>query len=117
MLPDDQALLALRLRVAAGVRLEQQAEPGDGGWAFTGAQMQLAKGLTYGLEADQNVIALVECCHGDRPLGAVLNELAETLATDREEVISAGLKLARLLLTQGLLEALPREQPEGQDEH
>jgi hypothetical protein len=109
MLPDDQALLALRLRVAAEVRLEQQAEPGEGSWAFTGARLLLAKGLKYGLETDQNVIALVERCQGDRPLGAVLNELAETLATDREVVISAGLELARLLLTQGLLEAVPWE--------
>jgi hypothetical protein len=109
MLPDDQALLALRVRVAADVRLEQQAELDEGRWAFTGARLQLAKCLKYGLEADRNVLAFVERCQGDRPLGEVLNEVAETLATGREEVISAGLELARLLVTQGLLEAVPQE--------
>jgi len=95
--------------VAADVRLEQQGVLEEGKWAFTNARIQLAKGLKYGLEADRNVIAFVEHCHGDRPLGAVLSELAETLATGREEVISAGLELVRLLLTQGLLEAVPEE--------
>jgi methylase of polypeptide subunit release factors len=109
MLPDDQALLALRVRVAADVSLEQKAEFDEGKWAFTGARMQLAKGLKYGLEADRNVIAFVEHCRGDRPLGAVLTELAEALDTGREEVISAGLELARLLLIQGLLETVPQE--------
>lgn len=54
------------------------------------------------------MLAPVERCRGDRPLGAVLKELAEALATDREQLISAGLELARFLLTEGLLEAVPQ---------
>jgi SAM-dependent methyltransferase len=102
-LPDEQALLAARLRTAPELCWHQHARPAAAGWSVTGSWLQLDQGLAYRLQVDGNVWQLVAQCRGDRTFGSILTDLATSLGSDRDQVIPAGLDLARCLLEYGFL--------------
>lgn len=106
-LPDDDALLEQRLRIADNVLLEQQLGPEDGGWVLRQAELRLQGGLGFTAGLDESAARVVLGLDPARPLAESLAEAADALGAERAEVSRAGAALLRQMLTLGF--AVPAE--------
>jgi hypothetical protein len=103
----EDALAAVRLRVAPDVVLDERAQPADAGWSVTDRRLRQTAGLCREGEVDAAVAAIVAACDGSRPLAAVLGEAARSAGADDGAVARAALPLIRRLVESGFL--LPTE--------
>ena len=100
---DDDALMAARLRVDPRVRLEQQCEPGEGGWRVLESTLSKFAGFGHRGRADPYVARLICACTGTRPTRELIEELAGDLGRTAAEVAPPVLGVARQLVQQGFL--------------
>ena len=102
-LTDEDSLLEARIRVVPEALCEQHTQPRDGSSNVTSAQLRLPEGLVRTLQVDDNVMAFLIGCQGQRTLRQLLTELAATLQQEPAVVISEGIQLVRTLMDQGFV--------------
>lgn len=101
--PSDAALLDTPLRISPDVRLEQIWAPGEQQMVEVGATLQLARGLAYTGNVDPLMARLVFHCDGQRRLGELVVEVAETLGAEPAAIEPQICNLLRQLIQQGFL--------------
>jgi methylase of polypeptide subunit release factors len=74
---DDESLLAARLAVHEGARLETIQRPLGGGWAAERAVLRHLQGMPFSGAVDQRTAALVAACDGTRTLSEAVATVAE----------------------------------------
>jgi hypothetical protein len=99
----DAALLAVRLRVAEGARLDHVCEWEDASWRIRSAKIRLAEGLQYEGNIDLRLAGMVALCDGKHTLGEVIGRTAASLGEDRERITPNCLALMRQLIERGFL--------------
>jgi methylase of polypeptide subunit release factors len=99
----DEAILQRNYRLAPGVRWTQTLEPGAKGWAPAGSKLYLAGELGFALNVDGLGMNVVTRCRDNRPLIAVLTELATEMKQDVGKLVQVALPFVRTLIEQGLL--------------
>ena len=99
----DELLVDQRLQVAPEVRLHQQFQPSENGWAATHGQVQLEAGLAYSGKLDPYMMRLIGQCDGRRPLGGLIDDLAKSAGQDPSSIVPTCLKVIRRLIEQGFL--------------
>jgi hypothetical protein len=102
---DDEQLLGTILQVGPGVVLEQTAEAGDGGWSPTDTRLRQTGGLRATGEIDPVGIAVVGAADGERPLGELLDRIAEQFGIEPAALRSGALDAVRALVEEGFLTA------------
>jgi methylase of polypeptide subunit release factors len=100
---DDEQLLGTVLQVAPGVVLEQMAEPSDGGWNPSDTRLRQTGGLRATGEIDPVGIAVVGAADGDRPLGEILDRIAEQFGIEPAALRTGALDAVRALVEEGFL--------------
>ena len=104
--PQD-ALLALALRLAPGVQLENVSTSHGEGWETPGAMLRLRRGLHQSASVDGAVAGVVGRCNGERPLRDLAHDLAASLGADPKAVTAALLPIVRGLMERGFLRLPP----------
>ncbi len=99
----DEALLALKLRVAEGARLDHVCEWEDASWRIRSAKIRLAQGLQYEGNIDLRLAGMVALCDGTRTLGEVLEKTATALGEDLRRITPNCLALMRQLIERGFV--------------
>jgi SAM-dependent methyltransferase len=99
----DERLVEQRLQVAPQVRLHQQFQPDENGWASTQGHLRLEAGLAYSGNVDPYMTRLIGRCDGRRPLRGLINELAESAGQDPSSIAPTCLEIVRQLIEQGFL--------------
>lgn len=84
--PSDEAMLALRPRLAPDTLLQQHLHLADGRWAPESLQLTLQQGLRASLEVESEVAGFLARCNGNRQLGELVQELANTVPASPVEV-------------------------------
>jgi hypothetical protein len=67
------------------------------------ASLELVKGLAYSGQVDVAIANLVVHCDGEKPLGELVDEMAQSLGADREKILVPVCAVVRGLLEQGFL--------------
>jgi SAM-dependent methyltransferase len=101
--PSDSALLNTALRVSPDVRLDQSWAPGEQQMVEEGAALHLVRGLAYVGKVDPLMARLVFHCDGQRLLGELVAEVAETMGTEPATIEPQVCNLLRQLIQQGFL--------------
>ncbi|MFL6136620.1 MAG: methyltransferase [Frankiaceae bacterium] len=96
-------LLRLAPAVAPGVRLDQRATAGAGGWEVVEQSLVQTGGLRRSGAVDGFGAALLAGCDGTVPLGALVPVLAAGYGLDADEVLPGVLAAVRELAEQGFL--------------
>jgi methylase of polypeptide subunit release factors len=96
-------LLALPLRAAPYLKLEQTCEWSEGGWQVASARLRLAAGLQYTGAIDGRVANLLAGCDGRRTLRELIEELAAGLGVGVESIAGSCRELAEHLVERGFL--------------
>ncbi len=97
----DERLLERRFRIADDATLEQKLAREQGQWVLREAELRLEGGLAFTAGLDARAARVVAGLEPTRPLRAVLEEAADTLATERGEFVPAGAALVRRMVELG----------------
>ncbi len=108
---DDEQLLGTILQVGPGVVLEQTAaadrqrarDGHSGGWTPTDTRLRQTGGLHATGEIDPVGIAVVGAADGERPLGELLDRIAEQFGIEPGALRSGALDAVRALVEEGFL--------------
>jgi len=105
---EDDELLRSTLAVPAGLVLEQLAEPGGDGWTTVSSKLRQTTGLHRSGDIDPVGTALLgalaETGSGTpRPLGDILDRIAEDFGLTPEVLRAGGLDAVRSLIEEGFL--------------
>lgn len=103
VLPKEESLLDIRLRVSPDLRLQQQCRPGERGWLPVEEQLYLTRGLAYRGSVDRPVADLVGRCDGSKRLGELIAELAANYEIAIDALAPACLRVVRKLIERGFL--------------
>ncbi|MGC8792157.1 MAG: methyltransferase [Bryobacteraceae bacterium] len=99
----DETLLAARLRVAADVRLVEEAEARQGRWQPAAARIRLARGIPWEGRVDARIKNLLARMDGRHVLRDLLVHLAVELGVAPDMLIPQALPLVRDLILRGFL--------------
>ena len=95
----DEALLDLRLSLAAAVRFEQVVSPSDA-WTVTSASLQLEEGLGFRAEVDEPTLRLLRTLDGTRTAReAVVATLGEDALADATAILRGMLETGFLAIS------------------
>lgn len=96
----EAELLQTTYRLAPEARWVQTLEPAVKGWTTAGSRLSLSSALGFGLNVDGLGMSVVTRCRGDRPLGAVLAELAGELKQEPAKLAASAMPFLRVLIEQ-----------------
>jgi len=96
-------LLNQRLRLAPGVRIQQEYEMTSAGLTLEHVRLQKTGGLRYPLAIHVNVARLLAGCDGRQPLRALVEDLSRVLEADFEQTAAIALPVIRTLLERSVL--------------
>jgi methylase of polypeptide subunit release factors len=99
----SEALLAAKLRVAEGARLDHVCEWEDGSWRIRSAKIRLERGLRYDGNIDLRLAGMVALCDGKHTLGEILERTARQLGEDLERITPNCVALMRQLIERGFV--------------
>ncbi len=99
----DEQLLAVRLRVAEGARLDHVCEWEDASWRIRSAKIRLAQGLQYEGNIDLRLAGMVALCDGAHTLGEVIAKTAAALGENLDRITPNCLALMRQLIERGFV--------------
>ena len=104
---DDAGLLASRVVVDPGVRLDQESAPVDGGFAVVDLRLRQTGGLHRSGALDDVGLAVVAGCASPRVLGDLLRAVAVDQGLDPSGFAEGALEAVRSLVEEGFLELEP----------
>ncbi len=110
-LDDERRLLEMVFSITEDHQLEQVLCAENGHWVAEATQLKQTRGFQFVGNVDRLVTTLLASCDGQRPLRAVLEDLANVLGTEVDHVVPAGIGVVRKLLASGFLTV--REVPAG----
>jgi hypothetical protein len=99
----DAALLGAFLRRAGDLVRHREERVTDAGWEAVGQSLRLDAGLSWEVDADDAVAALVAGCDGSVALRVLLAVLADALGRPLDDVAAAALPVVRDLVARGIL--------------
>ncbi|MBM4037675.1 MAG: methyltransferase [Planctomycetes bacterium] len=97
----DRELLDHAYRLAPDHQLEHGLHLEGGRWTIHAAHLTQTRGLPYVGHVDQYVTTLLAGCDGQRPLRALVDDLARRLHADPDKVASSATAVFRKLLEAG----------------
>jgi SAM-dependent methyltransferase len=100
---DESTLLNTRLQVSPDVRLERQSKPSPEGWMDETVKIHLIRGLAYSGNIDHFMANVIVKCDGQREVGILLNEIANSLGVDRTKIMPKFCDIVRNLIEKGFL--------------
>ena len=100
---NEEELLALKPRLAKGVQLLEESVQQGQSWKRRRIYLERRAGLSRRLAFDRAVADFIGCFDGKRPLGVLVNELAEQNKAPRSQAAKNGLQLIRKLSSLGLI--------------
>ena len=100
-LGSDLELLDRAYRLTPDHQLEHGLGVEGGHWALRAAHLTQLRGLPYVGNVDQHVATLLAGCDGQRPLRALVADLARTLHADPDKVAASAAAVFRKLLETG----------------
>jgi predicted RNA methylase len=100
---DDEELLGLPLGVLPAVRWRQEWRREGDDRVDGSALIERTEGLAHVLRLDGNALAVVDRLRGDRPLGAIVAELAAEWGETPAAAAPSCLRLVRVLLENGFV--------------
>jgi len=102
--PGDHQLLEERVRLAPDIRLEQHYAPKEGGFSAVSTRLHLTREPSYyTIELDPTITTMVMCCHGERSLRDVVQDMSATMRIDVDQLVPGALAAARRLIENGCL--------------
>jgi hypothetical protein len=99
----DDTMLRTCFRIAPEVQVEQIARPGQGGLAVQHSRLSMVEGLSRDAHLDPYGGMLALGCDGERPLGAILDDMVSSLGDGAEQLRQGGVEVARRLAKRGFL--------------
>lgn len=102
----DQAMLAVRLRPTAELRLINELSPNANaprGWAPTDTHLRVARGLMYTTNIDPPTARLIMSCDGKRTLEQIATEIPVPSGMEPSQHLSNAINAARKLILRGVL--------------
>jgi hypothetical protein len=102
----DESILALRLVLAASVRLESEARGAGGRWQTVATRIRLQGGLPQVIGVDPGIAEFLAGFDGQRTVGELVADLARRVPATPEQVRAEALRLVRFLVLRGVLEPL-----------
>jgi hypothetical protein len=101
--PDDPSLLAVRYRQNPALEGHHRLKPGGQGWELFSSEVSLAEGLAYSLKVEGLGMEVLARVRPDRPLEAILTELAARFKQEPPRVFAAAMPFVRCLIEEGFL--------------
>jgi len=111
-LPDEEALLEQRLVLSPGVAWQQRLRPSAERWEMAESTLLLERGLGYSGNVDPYVASLLLQCDGQRRLGDLIAELAQSLDQEPSRLAPACLEVVRRLIERGFLAPVTGSAPQ-----
>jgi methylase of polypeptide subunit release factors len=99
----DGELLGLAFKLSSEVRIDQFIRPTAPGWQAEKIVLRHTRGIHYAGNLDGLMIGLLGRCDGKTPLGALVDELAGSMGTDRGDILSSVLMVMRNLIERGVV--------------
>jgi len=99
----DEALLGTSLRIAPDIHMVQRCDWAAGEWRAEACQLRFHRELEFIANVDLLVSKLVARCTGERPIVALIGELAAETGLPTERLVPACLQLVRGLIERGFL--------------
>ena len=99
----DAGLLRRAWRVHGDTELTQELTWDGDGWVLRGVHVRLQAGLPFAGSGDHALVRLLGGCRGDRPLDALVRELATELGTSYDAIVPSVLAVVRKLVRAGIL--------------
>jgi hypothetical protein len=103
-LPDDAALLELRLRPAPGLELLERRRPGGGSWRSASHELRLRRGYAFAARVDPVAAAIAGRLDGKATLREAAGAVAERAGWPLESLLPGLPGLARKLMSLGLIQ-------------
>lgn len=102
-LPHEQALLEMKLAVNPEARIEQRLAPTKTGWNVVDAKVLHNRGLVYIGDVDEAAFRLLTLCRGERPLAAIIVDLANANQVDPQSLAADIVPVVREMIAQQFL--------------
>jgi SAM-dependent methyltransferase len=99
--PSDQALLESRFVLSDDLVWRQELAPSDEGWQITLSRVRLQHGMRNEGDVNEHVLGILDRCRGEKPLGQVLSELAQSVGAEVD--LRGALGAVKMLIAQGFL--------------
>ena len=99
----DAAWLDTAFTLAPEIRIEKSLTPGMPGWALEKIILRHLGGIRFAGQLDGRMIDLLGRCDGSTPLGHLVDALAETMGTDRGDIVASVLGVMRNLVARGFV--------------
>ena len=104
---DDEKLLAIRLKLASNVRLDQVGFQAEGKWQAESITLRRTTGLPFRLGLQPQVAEFLATCDGTRTTEEVIRAFAAVVAVPHEKVQMECLAMIRKLIERGLIVVAP----------
>jgi methylase of polypeptide subunit release factors len=101
----DEMLLALSLRLADHVRLEQTCIAADAHWRAEALNLRLTRGFPFHVAVQPLVAEFLVTCDGTRTAGSAIESFAAQLDAPRETVQTECISMIRKLIERGIMTA------------
>ena len=100
---DDETLLAVRFRVSPDLRVLRELGPAPNGLEVLSSRIRLVKGLAYEGSVNDDVLALLSECHGEKTLGQIVDGIARSSGRAPSTIFPACVRIVRQLVEPGFL--------------
>lgn len=101
--PTDEDLLAIALKLAPEVRLDQEYRLSEGRWTTLSIRLRLAEGLPWEMGVDGDVAQFLAGFDGTRTVRQLIDALASEVAVDPARVRTESLGVVRRMVGRGIL--------------
>jgi predicted RNA methylase len=100
---DNAALLATALQIVPEALLQHSSRSDGESWKPDKIVLRHTKGIHYAGNLDALAVRLLGQCNGRRPLGELVDDLAQSLGVDRNRITDSTLEIVRRLIERGFL--------------
>ena len=99
----DGELLGVAFTLSSEARIDQFIRPAPPGWQAEKIVLRHTRGIHYAGNLDGLMVGLLGRCDGKTPLGALVDELAGSMGTDRGDIMASVLMVMRNLIERGIV--------------
>jgi methylase of polypeptide subunit release factors len=104
----DERLLAVKIKLASPVRLEQVCSSAGGRWRADSVTLRLARGFPFTMKIQPLVAEFLATCDGTRTAGQAIQALALSVDAPMDTVKHECLAILRRLIERGFIEVTPQ---------
>lgn len=102
-LSGDKAFLDQPFTASPQIRLERLSRPSKNGWMDESIRLRMIEGMEWTATIDPFVADMIANCDGRRPLGLLLEKMAQAIDKSPSDIASAFIRIAKGLVEKGFL--------------